>query len=85
MKNSKLIAALLAIFLVISCTTELPEQSVSAPTERHSITLDIATPASRVALGDRTEESYPLYWSEGDRISINGVLSSEAVINADNP
>ena len=85
MKNNKLIAALLAIFLVISCTTELPDEVAPVLTEGSSITLDIATPASRVELGERSGESYPLYWSVGDRISINGSISNEAQISAEDP
>lgn len=47
--------------------------------------LEISIPQTRVSLGEKVEGVYPLYWSEGDRISVNGVESSEIVIDANNP
>ena len=46
--------------------------------------LTISLEKSRTSLGDKVGESYPLYWSEGDRIAINGAASGEAVIDAAN-
>ena len=37
---------------------------------------------SRTQLGEKSDNSYPLYWSEGDKISVNGIESSEAVIDS---
>lgn len=47
--------------------------------------LTISTPATRTYLGTKDSDTYPLYWSEGDRIVVNGVTSNEAVINPSNP
>ena len=47
--------------------------------------LTISTPATRTYLGTKDSDTYPLYWSEGDRIIVNGILSGEAVINPTNP
>ena len=47
-------------------------------------TLTISLESSRTSLGAKVGESYPVFWSEGDRISINGMASSEAVIDASN-
>ena len=47
--------------------------------------LTISTPTTRTYLGTKDSDTYPLYWSEGDRIIVNGILSGEAVINPTNP
>ncbi len=47
-------------------------------------TLTISLEQSRTSLGEKSGESYPVYWSEGDRIAINGVRSDEAEIDVSN-
>lgn len=39
--------------------------------------LTVALPRTRIAMGDKDGDTYPLYWSEGDKIVANGVLSEE--------
>ncbi len=41
-------------------------------------------PTSRTSLGDKANNSYPVYWSEGDCIAVNGVKSDEVVIDPEN-
>ena len=48
-----------------------------------SITLSLNE--SRTQLGEKEDGVYRLYWSEGDKISANGIESSAAVINKENP
>ena len=47
--------------------------------------IELSIPHTRTSLGDKQDGVYPIYWSEGDRISVNGVESSEAVIDEANP
>lgn len=46
--------------------------------------LTISLPETRTSLGDKSGDTYPIYWSEGDKIAMNGVCSAEAVISAEN-
>lgn len=52
---------------------------------RGSSELTISLPATRTSLGEKVGVTYPVYWSEGDKISANGVESSEAIIDENNP
>ena len=47
-------------------------------------TLTISLEQTRTALGDKVGNNYPVYWSEGDKIIINGKLSHEAQIDKTN-
>ena len=47
--------------------------------------MTISLPATRTSLGEKVGVTYPVYWSEGDKISANGVESSEALIDENNP
>ena len=47
-------------------------------------TISISLEQTRTVLGEKQGDVYPLYWSEGDRIAINGVVSDEAAIDATN-
>ncbi len=70
-KLSMVVALLLTSF---ACTTDATEDlgvKVGGQT-----TLTISLEKSRTQLGEKAGEVYPLYWSEGDQISVNGVVSS---------
>ena len=47
--------------------------------------MTISLLATRTSLGEKVGVTYPVYWSEGDKISANGVESSEARIDENNP
>ena len=47
--------------------------------------LEVSIPQTRTSLGEKLDGIYPVYWSEGDKISVNGVESSDIVIDANNP
>ena len=49
-----------------------------------STTLTISLEQTRTALGDKVGDYYPVYWSEGDRIAINGECSTAADIDTEN-
>ena len=77
-----IVAALVLCY--VGCTTDVNELGAGAPT---TTTLTVAVKApTKVALGDQDSNgSYAACWSEGDKISVNGYISEEAVINPTNP
>ena len=46
-------------------------------------TIKVSTASSRTSLGQKQGSTYPVYWSEGDKIAANGVESQAAVVNAE--
>ena len=83
MKNLlHLIVAALAVVLV-GCVNDLANEEVINSSDVTLLTLNIAK--TRVALGEKDNaNNYPMYWSEGDKISVNGYISEEALINSEN-
>ena len=49
-----------------------------------STTLTISLEQTRTSLGDKVGDNYPVYWSEDDKISINGECSTSASIDPEN-
>ena len=85
MKNfTRIILAVAAVFAV-SCTTDVTEDlGVQLGNNAGQTEITLSLEASRTQLGEKAGDLYPLYWSEGDKISVNGVESSEAVISGEN-
>ena len=81
--TTRIIAALLCIIALFGCQTDT---TVTTPVGgEDTTTLSISLEPTRTSLGDKGNDGiYPLYWSEGDRIAINGEASGEAVIDASN-
>ena len=65
----------MAVVLVAaySCATDMTEDLGVNLTQGHKVTLSIEE--SRTQLGEKADGVYPLYWSEGDAIAVNGVAS----------
>ena len=79
MKNlAKIFVAATVLFTSFACTTDATEDLGVQADGLTTITLSLEE--SRTQLGEKTSDSYPLYWSEGDKISVNGVESGEAAI-----
>ena len=81
MKKSILIV-LLCVVALAGCQTDATYDVT--PELEGTTTLTVATAKTRTYLGAKEGDTYPIYWSEGDRIVVNGVVSEEAVINASN-
>ena len=81
MKKFSLILAIVAIFAV-GCQTD--NTSDNAVNVGDGTTLTISLPRTRTSLGEKVGDTYPIYWSEGDKIVVNGTLSNEVQINAEN-
>ena len=75
--------ALVAFALsVAGCTTPSAEDGGTIANGKiTSLTLSIQS--TRTSLGEKVDDTYPVFWSEGDRIAINGTASDEAVISAE--
>ena len=75
MKNlTKLFVAAAVLFTGFACTTDATEDLGVAVVGKTTITLSLEE--SRTQLGEKVDGIYPLYWSEGDQISVNGVVSN---------
>lgn len=71
--------SMLFVMAVISigCTrTELPGQAEGATTLIGAVMADDPADA-RIGIGEKTGSSYPIIWTEGDCISVNGCPSTE--------
>ena len=75
MKNLfKIFLAVVALF-AYSCVTDTTEDlGIKISGDQTEITLSLEE--SRTHLGEAAEGVYPLYWSEGDKIAINGIAST---------
>ena len=72
------VAVLLAGF---ACTTDATEElGVNSDVAQTEIVLSLEE--SRTQLGEKVDGVYPLYWSEGDKIAVNGVTSNEVATEA---
>ena len=71
---TKFLSTVVVALLAFSCTTDTTEDlgvAVGGQT-----TLTISLEESRTQLGEKADGLYPLYWSEGDQLSLNGVASA---------
>ena len=65
-----------AALAAVSCTTDVTEDlGVQVGDEGGQTTLLLSLEESRTQLGEKADDIYPLYWSEGDAIAVNGVKS----------
>ena len=71
---TKLFVAVAVMFAGFACTTDVTEDLGVAVGGQTTITLSLEE--SRTQLGEKADNVYPLYWSEGDQISVNGLASN---------
>ena len=80
MKNlTKIFMAVVAGMLAFSCVTDTTEDlGVKLEgVQKGQTTLSISLPEpTKTQLGEKVDNLYPLYWSVGDAISVNGVAST---------
>ena len=85
---AKLLSAVVAL-AAVSCTTDTTEDLVSidfGQQSHNALRVTLADPTMRTSFGEATELSkYPVVWSEGDTIDINGESSEAAEIDEENP
>ena len=77
MKNlTKIFLAVAVAMFAFSCVTDTTED-LGIKVEGQGVTeLTLSLEESRTHLGEKAEGVYPLYWSEGDAIAVNGVVSA---------
>ena len=77
MKNlTKIFTAVVAGMFAFSCVTDTTEDlGINAGAEVQS-TVTASLEQARTQLGEKADGVYPLYWSEGDAIAVNGVASN---------
>ena len=80
MKKLLLLLAVANIFAV-GCQND--NTSDNAVNVSDGTTLTISLPQTRTSLGGKVGDTYPVYWSEGDKIVVNGTLSEEVKINSE--
>lgn len=66
--------------LAVGCQVERVGGGAANPSG--GAVLELSLPQTRTALGEKVDDSYPVSWSEGDRIVVNGTLSDSAEIDA---
>ena len=78
MKNfTKIFMAVAFLFASFACTTDVTEDlSVQAGNGAGQTEILLSLEESRTQLGEKAGEVYPLYWSNGDKISVNGTESN---------
>ena len=83
MKNlAKIFMAVAVALFAFSCVQDATEDLGVSIEGQGVKELTLSLEESRTQLGEKADGIYPLYWSEGDKISVNGVESAEAVIGA---
>ena len=81
-KITKLILAVATLGASFACTTDATED-VGAQLNGAGITkIALSLEESRTQLGEKADGVYPLYWSEGDKIAVNGAASNEVPAEA---
>ena len=80
MKNLTKIFFAVAAMVAVACTTDVTEDLGVAVGGQTEFVLSLEE--SRTQLGEKAGEVYPLYWSEGDKISVNGIESNALAISS---
>ena len=71
---------------LVGCISEPTESSLEMVPTTTILRVDLADASTKVGLGEKDENGkYAMYWSEDDRISVNGYISEPVVISAENP
>ncbi len=60
-----------------ACTTDATEELGVQGNDPAQTEIVLSLEESRTQLGEKADGVYPLYWSEGDKIAVNGVTSNE--------
>ena len=66
--------AALAVVMFAGCTTDMTDEVVAPVGGKTTVTVGLEN--SRTYLGDLVDGARKIYWSDGDKIAVNGVASS---------
>ena len=81
MRKLTLLVAFLLSFALTACDVDTPENIVG---DEVVTKLEVTLPETRISLGEKVDGVYSAYWNEGDKIVVNGILSEEVRIDAEN-
>ncbi|MBE6198276.1 MAG: hypothetical protein E7141_06355, partial [Rikenellaceae bacterium] len=74
---TKIFMAVVAGMFAFSCVTDTTDDlAVDFNKGNGQTTVTLSLDGTRTHLGAKGEEGYPLYWSKGDQIALNGVASA---------
>ena len=78
MRNfAKIFTAIVVAFAAYSCVADATEDlGVQVGNGEGKTTITLSLEESRTQLGEKTGDVYPLYWSAGDQIAVNGTAST---------
>ena len=80
MKTLKYIIPVCCVALA-SCSEANPDKAESeVPSDGGTVLTAVIGTDTRTILGDKVGKEYPILWTEGDKINVNGESSSDAVI-----
>ena len=77
--TTRLIAVVVCAIALFGCQTDPTTTVVNG----EEVTLSISLEPTRTSLGEKNGDTYPVFWSNGDCIAVNGV-AAEAAIDASN-
>ena len=73
MKKSSIIFGLALVMLAVGCSKDATNDVVI---KGNKVVLGVSVDATRTSLGDKSGETYPVLWSEGDCVAVNGNVST---------
>lgn len=84
MKRFLFLLCIIATIILSSCQADKTLDNIVATSGTTTISVSLAQ--TRTTLGSKGKNGiYPVYWSEGDKICVNGTLSSNATIDPNKP
>ena len=78
--TTRLIAVVVCAIALFGCQTDPTTTPIGGGEQT---TLSISLEPTRTSLGEKNGDTYPVFWSDGDCIAVNGV-AAEAAIDASN-
>ena len=77
-----LLLCVVAVFAIVGCNPDNVVDDNEGVTEPTDVELMVSLAQTRTSLGEKGGDGiYPLYWCEGDKIVVNGLLSEEVVVS----
>ena len=80
MKHTLRFFAVISALILVACHVDNTTDVVYGDGAN---SLVISLPTTRTSLGEKSGDTYPVYWSEGDKVAVNGSESSAAVVNSE--
>lgn len=83
MKTNPILTLAVLAILAISCSRELAEPQ-GGPAQVREVEMNVYLPdaSAKTSLGSKEDNGYPTLWSEGDMISLNGIISKALTAEA---